>query len=54
MEEQNIISGNLKLNNNLRFHGWEGQLIAVYLAPDIIPQGRIASRFSIDAGVKKA
>ncbi len=54
MEEQEIISGNLKLNNNFRFNGWEAQLIGVYLAPDIIPQGKIASRFSIDAGIKKA
>jgi hypothetical protein len=24
------------------------------LAPDIIPQGKIAERFSVDAGIKKA
>lgn len=54
MEAQEIISGNLKLNNNFRLNGWEAQLTGVYLAPDIIPQGKIASRFSIDAGIKKA
>jgi len=54
-DERSLISGNLKLNNVLRFSkGWDAQLTAVYLAPDIIPQGKIAVRFSIDAGVKKS
>lgn len=53
--QQTAISGNLKLNNTFRFaQGWDAQLTAVYLAPDIIPQGKIMSRFSIDAGVKKS
>ena len=30
------------------------QLTAVYLGPDIIPQGRILQRFSLDAGIKKS
>ncbi len=30
------------------------QLTAIYLAPDIIPQGKIKSRFSLDLGLKKA
>jgi hypothetical protein len=34
--------------------GWDGQITAIYLAPDIIPQGKIQSRFSIDAGLKKS
>jgi hypothetical protein len=29
------------------------QLTGIYQAPDIIPQGRIDSRFSVDAGFKK-
>ncbi|MFT4019146.1 MAG: outer membrane beta-barrel family protein, partial [Agriterribacter sp.] len=54
-EKQTAISGNLKLNNTFRFaKSWDAQLTAVYLAPDIIPQGKILSRFSIDAGLKKA
>ncbi|MBX2923169.1 MAG: TonB-dependent receptor [Chitinophagaceae bacterium] len=54
-EKQTAISGNLKLNNTFRFSkGWDAQLTAVYLAPDIIPQGKILSRFSIDAGLKKS
>lgn len=53
--QQSAISGNLKLNNTFRFaKGWDAQLTAVYLAPDIIPQGKIMSRFSIDAGLKKS
>lgn len=50
-----IISGNLKLNQNFKFKGnFDAQLNATYLAADIIPQGRIASRFSLDLGLKKA
>ena len=53
-EKQSAISGNLKLNNAFHFtKNWDAQLTAVYLAPDIIPQGKISSRFSIDAGIKK-
>lgn len=52
---QTAISGNLKLNNSFRFgKDWDAQMTAVYLAPDIIPQGKILSRFSIDAGLKKS
>ncbi|MDP3470092.1 MAG: TonB-dependent receptor, partial [Daejeonella sp.] len=54
-DKQTGISGNLKLNNTFRFaKDWDAQLTAVYLAPDIIPQGEIMSRFSIDAGLKKS
>lgn len=53
--QQSAISGNLKLNNTFRFaKGWNAQITAVYLAPDIIPQGKTLSRFSIDAGIKKS
>jgi len=53
-EQQNIVSGNLKLNNIFHFSKtMDGQVTAVYLAPDIIPQGKIAARFSIDLGFKK-
>lgn len=54
VEEQAIYSGNVKLNTNFKFgKNMEAQLTAIYLAPDIIPQGTIDSRFSLDAGVKK-
>lgn len=54
-DEQTAISGNIKLNNTFHFNKTlDAQLTAVYLAPDIIPQGKIASRFSIDLGLKKS
>lgn len=52
--QQQLFSGNIKLNN--LFHlpkGCDIQLTAIYLAPDIIPQGKIDQRFSLDLGVKK-
>jgi outer membrane receptor protein involved in Fe transport len=54
-DKQEIVSGNLKLNNT--FHlpkNFDAQLTAIYLAPDIIPQGKIAQRFSLDLGIKKS
>lgn len=54
MDEQRITSGNLKINGMFKFlNKIDLQLSAVYLAPDIIPQGKIAARFSVDMGVKK-
>lgn len=54
-DQQQAISGNIKLNNTFHFSkGLDAQLTAVYLAPDIIPQGKILSRFSVDLGLKKA
>ena len=31
----------------------ETQLTIIYLAPDLVPQGRIDARFSVDLGLKK-
>ncbi|WP_265426898.1 TonB-dependent receptor domain-containing protein [Chryseobacterium sp. YIM B08800] len=54
-EMEKVISGNVKFNNTFKFsNGFDAQLTAVYLAPDIIPQGKIGSRFSMDLGVKKS
>lgn len=54
-EKQQIVSGNVKWNNTFQFNKTvSGQLSAIYLAPDVIPQGRINSRFSIDLGAKKS
>lgn len=53
-EEQLMYSGNIKLNNT--FHITKqinAQITAIYLAPDIIPQGKIAARFTLDVGIKK-
>ena len=53
-DKQSIVSGNIKLNNNFKLNkNIEVQLTAVYLAPDIIPQGKIAQRFTLDAGMRK-
>lgn len=52
--KQVMNSGNIKWNNI--FHlpkKIDMQVSAIYLAPDIIPQGKIKSRFSLDGGVKK-
>ncbi len=53
--QETAISGNVKLNNVFKLSkGFDAQLTAVYLAPDIIPQGKIGSRFSMDLGLKKS
>lgn len=52
--QDHIISGNLKLNQNFKFKkSFDAQLTATYLARDIIPQGEIGARFSLDLGLKK-
>lgn len=53
--KQDVFSGNIKWNNKLQLSkNLDAQVSAIYLAPDIIPQGKIKSRFSIDLGVKKS
>lgn len=53
--QQQIYSGNIKLNNTFHFpKNIDAQLTAIYLAPDIIPQGKINTRFSLDLGIKKS
>lgn len=53
-DQQEIFSGNLKFNNTFHFSkNVDVQITAIYLAPDIIPQGKIKSRFSLDLGIKK-
>ncbi len=52
--KQKIFSGNVKLNNTIRLpKKVDAQITAIYLAKDIIPQGTIGSRFTLDVGVKK-
>jgi outer membrane receptor protein involved in Fe transport len=52
--KQEINSWNAKMNGLFRLkNNFEAQLTAIYLAPDIIPQGRIGTRFSLDVGFKK-
>ena len=43
------------MNNSFHFpKNIDAQITSIYLAPDIIPQGKIKSRFSLDLGLKKA
>jgi outer membrane receptor protein involved in Fe transport len=52
---QEIFSGNVKLNGLFHLPGkYDLQLTSVYMAPDVVPQGKIYSRFYIDLGIKKS
>lgn len=54
VESQNIYTGNVKLNAVMHItKTFDAQFTAIYLAPNIIPQGKIAQRYSIDLGLKK-
>ena len=54
MANESITSGNVKLNNLFKLNGQtQIQISGLYLAKDIIPQGIIGSRFSVDLGAKK-
>ena len=51
---QTLTSGSAKLNVVMTLpHDWQTQLSQVYLAPDLLPQGRIERRYSLDVGTKK-
>ncbi len=53
-KKQSIVAGNAKLNiiaNILK--DTELQITGIYLAPDIIPQGKILARYSVDAGLTR-
>jgi len=52
--KEDIYSGAIKLNSLFHFaRQLDAQLTAIYQAPDLIPQGKTFSRFSIDIGIKK-
>ncbi len=52
--KEQLTSGNIKVNGVYHFPKQvDLQLTGIYLAPDIIPQGRIGTRFSVDLGIKK-
>lgn len=52
---QELTSGNAKLDVGLKLpRAWQVQVSNVYLAPDLLPQGRMGSRFSLDVGMKKS
>ena len=53
-QKENFTSGNIKLNGIFHLSKQtDVQITGIYLAPDIIPQGRIGTRFSVDLGAKK-
>ena len=53
-ETQQLYSWNAKFNCMFYLaKSWTLQLTAIYLAPDLIPQGKIGQRFSLDFGMKK-
>lgn len=53
-DKQTVYAGNVKWNNTFHCRGKiDVQVTAVYLSPDIIPQGKIDARFTVDLGVKK-
>jgi outer membrane receptor protein involved in Fe transport len=52
--QESLTSGNLKLNTTLRLPAeWEARVASIYLAPDLFPQGRLGSRYSLDVGLRK-
>lgn len=54
-QKEKAYSGSVKLNSLFTLKAnTEIQVAALYLAPDIIPQGKIAERFSVDLGIKKS
>ena len=54
MNEEQITSWSSKFNGMIKLpKKTELQLSVIYLAPDIIPQGKIGSRFSVDMGAKR-
>ncbi len=51
---ENFTSGNIKFNAFFKLpRQTDIQFTVIYLAPDIIPQGKVDSKFSADAGFKK-
>jgi len=52
--KSSIVSGSFKLNNTFKFtKTFSGQVSFIFMAPDILPQGKIEERYSLDFGVKK-
>lgn len=54
-DKQTVFSGNVKLNTTFHFKkDFDAQLTGIYFAPDIVPQGQIAARFTLNLGLKKS
>jgi hypothetical protein len=53
-DRQRLFSGSIKLNGLFHLPGkTDVQLSTVYQAPDVVPQGKTNSRFSVDLGARK-
>lgn len=53
-ERQSLVSGNLEVNATFMLpRGRDTRVSSAYLAADLLPQGRIESRFSLDFGAKE-
>lgn len=53
-EEERAFTGNVKINGVFKLpKNMDLQLTAIYLAPDIVPQGRILARYHLDGGLTK-
>lgn len=53
-QKQQLTSGNFKVNALIHLpQEFDWQVTSIYLAPDLIPQGRIGQRYSLDMGLKK-
>jgi outer membrane receptor protein involved in Fe transport len=51
---QQLTSGSVKVNGLFHFpKNWDIQITGVYLAPDIVPQGKVYARKYIDLGIKR-
>ncbi|MBU6365537.1 MAG: TonB-dependent receptor [Gemmatimonadetes bacterium] len=52
---QTLTTGNAKVNAVVRWpRGWQSQVAAVALAPELLPQGRLGGRFGVDLGMKRS
>ncbi len=53
-DQTSAYTWNFKVNSDLQFGaGWNFQLTGVYYARDIIPQGWVRDRYSVDFGLKR-
>ncbi|HZY81864.1 MAG TPA: outer membrane beta-barrel family protein [Cyclobacteriaceae bacterium] len=53
-DRQEIMSGSVKLNGLIHLpRKWDLQFTGVFMAPDIVPQGKVYARTYVDAGIKK-
>jgi outer membrane receptor protein involved in Fe transport len=53
-DRERLVSGNVKANASVFVPGsWDMRVSSTWLAPDLLPQGRIGSRYSLDVGARR-